>query len=223
MSFLRACLFSTTALIAGAVLTQSGAQPSSGAGDAVISAARRHHHRPDQPAALPHRAGARPLHPRLRRRYPWRLGGCALLAAQGQNSTAKRLLEWRYALDRNSGATFAEIDAVIRGTESKGPGAWPLRGTLQARAETAMPPDMAAERYRGLVQRQNTQFQHRQYPPGRSFGGDGRHRARRGPDPHRLDRGQLRYRNRTSDRLEGCRPSDAGKRPRPSEQSAVAR
>ncbi len=65
------------------------------------------------------------------------------LAAQGQNGAAKRLLEWRYALDRNSGATFAEIDAVIRDTEAKGAGAWPLRGTLQARAEAMLPPDMA--------------------------------------------------------------------------------
>src|SRR5437763_17167112 len=30
------------------------------------------------------------------------------LAGQGQNPTARRLLEWRYALDRDSGATFAE-------------------------------------------------------------------------------------------------------------------
>src|SRR5262245_61425167 len=40
------------------------------------------------------------------------------LAAQGQNSVARRLLEWRYALDKNSGATFAEIDALIKDTES---------------------------------------------------------------------------------------------------------
>src|SRR5690349_9056760 len=59
------------------------------------------------------------------------------LAAQGQNTIARRLLEWRYALDKNSGATFAEIDAVIKDTAN-----WPLRGTLQARAETAMDPAM---------------------------------------------------------------------------------
>jgi soluble lytic murein transglycosylase len=67
------------------------------------------------------------------------------LASQGQNPTAKRLLEWRYALDRNSGATFAEIGAVIKDTESKtSAGTWPLRGTLQARAEAAITPDMPA-------------------------------------------------------------------------------
>ena len=64
------------------------------------------------------------------------------LAAQGQNGLARRLLEWRYALDRNSGATFAEIDAVIRDTDAKGAAQWPLRGTLQARAEAALPPEM---------------------------------------------------------------------------------
>jgi len=67
------------------------------------------------------------------------------LAAQGQNATARRLLEWRYALDRDSGATFSEIDAVIKDTESKtGAGTWPLRGTLQARAEAQIAPDMPA-------------------------------------------------------------------------------
>ncbi|HET7083550.1 MAG TPA: lytic transglycosylase domain-containing protein [Rhizomicrobium sp.] len=67
------------------------------------------------------------------------------LAAQGQSPVAKRLLEWRYALDRDSGAGFAEIDAAIKNTESKtSAGAWPLRGTLQARAEAAITPDMPA-------------------------------------------------------------------------------
>ena len=59
------------------------------------------------------------------------------LAGQGQNPIAKRLLEWRYGLDKNSGATFAEIDAVLKDTAG-----WPLRGTLQARAEAAMDPNM---------------------------------------------------------------------------------
>jgi len=65
------------------------------------------------------------------------------LAAQGQNATARRLLEWRHALDRDSGASFAEIDTVLKDTESKASaGAWPLRGTLQARAEAQITPDM---------------------------------------------------------------------------------
>ncbi|HVV28998.1 MAG TPA: lytic transglycosylase domain-containing protein [Rhizomicrobium sp.] len=74
------------------------------------------------------------------------------LAAQGQNATARRLLQWRYALDRNSGATFAEIDAVIRDTESRtAAGAWPLRGTLQARAEMAMTPDVVSGMGAGAI------------------------------------------------------------------------
>ena len=71
--------------------------------------------------------------------------GARALAAQGQNATARRLLEWRYALDKNSGASFAEIDAVIKDTASStSAGTWPLRGTLQARAEAAITPDMPA-------------------------------------------------------------------------------
>ncbi len=69
--------------------------------------------------------------------------GARSLAAQGQNPMARQLLEWRYALDKNSSATFAEIDAVIKNTESQSSAvAWPLRGTLQARAEAAITPDM---------------------------------------------------------------------------------
>jgi soluble lytic murein transglycosylase len=70
--------------------------------------------------------------------------GARGLAAQGQSLVAKRLLEWRYALDKSSGATFAEIDAVIKDTEAQtSAGTWPLRGTLQARGEAAIAPDMA--------------------------------------------------------------------------------
>ena len=71
--------------------------------------------------------------------------GARALAAQGQSPVAKRLLEWRYALDRNSGASFAEIDAAIKNTEAKNSaGTWPLRGSLQARAEAQITPDMPA-------------------------------------------------------------------------------
>jgi soluble lytic murein transglycosylase len=65
------------------------------------------------------------------------------LASQGQHPLARRLVEWRYALDKNSGATFAEIDAAIKDTEAKTPAAtWPLRGTLQARAEAQITPEL---------------------------------------------------------------------------------
>ena len=71
--------------------------------------------------------------------------GARAMAAQGQNATARRLLEWRYALDKNSGATFSEIDAVIKDTASSSSAStWPLHGTLQARAEAAITPDVPA-------------------------------------------------------------------------------
>ena len=60
------------------------------------------------------------------------------LGNQGQDTTARQLLQWRYALDRNSGANFADIDAALKMAAD-----WPQRGTLQARAEAAMPLDMA--------------------------------------------------------------------------------
>ncbi|HSS13991.1 MAG TPA: lytic transglycosylase domain-containing protein [Rhizomicrobium sp.] len=67
------------------------------------------------------------------------------LASQGQSGLARRLLEWRYAMDKNSGATFAEIDAVIKDTDTKISAAtWPLRGTLQARAEAQITPELPA-------------------------------------------------------------------------------
>jgi soluble lytic murein transglycosylase len=143
MSFLRACLFSTTALIAGAALTQSGAQPAVGNSAAVTALSGVL--TLGQPGHL--RFLTAPEHDLFTRAFDagdrgdW--AAARSLAAQGQNRIAKRLLEWRYALDRNSGATFAEIDAVIRDTDGKGAAAWPLRGTLQARAEAAMAPDMA--------------------------------------------------------------------------------
>ena len=61
--------------------------------------------------------------------------GARALAAQGQNATARQLLEWRYA--REGGATFAEIDAVLKSSAG-----WPGRGLLYARAEQALPPEM---------------------------------------------------------------------------------
>jgi soluble lytic murein transglycosylase len=67
--------------------------------------------------------------------------GARALAAQGQNPVARQLVEWRYALDKNSGASFTDIDTVIKATEAK-TGTWPLRGTLQARGETAIDPNM---------------------------------------------------------------------------------
>lgn len=58
---------------------------------------------------------------------------------QGQDTVARQLLQWRYALDRNSGAKFADIDAVIKMATN-----WPSRGSLYARAEAAITRDMPA-------------------------------------------------------------------------------
>ena len=60
------------------------------------------------------------------------------LGNQGQDTTARQLLQWRYALDRDSGAKFAEMDAVLKMATG-----WPLRTALYARAEAAITPDMA--------------------------------------------------------------------------------
>ena len=68
------------------------------------------------------------------------------LAALGRDPVAKELLEWRYVLDKNSGASFAEIDAVIQNTEAKtSVGTWPCAVHSEARAEAAITPDMAPQ------------------------------------------------------------------------------
>ncbi|MDE1986349.1 MAG: lytic transglycosylase domain-containing protein [Alphaproteobacteria bacterium] len=57
------------------------------------------------------------------------------LAGQGHDAMASRLVQWRYLLDRNSGASFAEIDAFLKANPD-----WPLHAVLLARAEEAMDP-----------------------------------------------------------------------------------
>ncbi|MBI3677083.1 MAG: lytic transglycosylase domain-containing protein [Proteobacteria bacterium] len=59
------------------------------------------------------------------------------LADQGHDPIARRLIQWRYLLDKNSGAAFAEISAFLRANPD-----WPSRDTLFARAERAMDPAM---------------------------------------------------------------------------------
>ncbi len=59
--------------------------------------------------------------------------GARGLAAQGHDAIARRLVEWRYVIDKNSGASFGEISAFIKAN----PG-WPAQDTLFARAEKAM-------------------------------------------------------------------------------------
>jgi soluble lytic murein transglycosylase len=60
------------------------------------------------------------------------------LGNQGQDTVARQLLQWRYALDRNSGAKFADVDAALKMAAG-----WPLRNTLYTRAEADITPDMA--------------------------------------------------------------------------------
>ncbi|HUO92325.1 MAG TPA: transglycosylase SLT domain-containing protein [Rhizomicrobium sp.] len=59
------------------------------------------------------------------------------LAAQGRDPIAMRLIEWRYLLDRNSGASFGQISDFL----TKYPD-WPNLDTLYARAEHAIDPNM---------------------------------------------------------------------------------
>jgi soluble lytic murein transglycosylase len=62
------------------------------------------------------------------------------LAQQGHDAIATRLVTWRLLLDKNSGASFADIDAFLKNNPE-----WPLRETLLARAEAAMDPATAPE------------------------------------------------------------------------------
>jgi soluble lytic murein transglycosylase len=62
------------------------------------------------------------------------------LASQGHDGTATRIVTWRYVLDKNSGASFSEIDGFLKNNAD-----WPLRDTIQARAEAAMDPTMAPQ------------------------------------------------------------------------------
>ncbi len=63
--------------------------------------------------------------------------GAKGLASQGHDAAARRVVQWRYVLDKNSGASFAEIDQFIRNNSD-----WPARDTLLARAEEAIDPGM---------------------------------------------------------------------------------
>ncbi|MBV9571177.1 MAG: lytic transglycosylase domain-containing protein [Alphaproteobacteria bacterium] len=55
------------------------------------------------------------------------------LAAQARDNSLKRVVEWRYLLDQNSGATFNELAVFLRANPE-----WPSRDALYARAEGEM-------------------------------------------------------------------------------------
>jgi soluble lytic murein transglycosylase len=60
------------------------------------------------------------------------------LADMGHDRVARRIIIWRYLTDKNGGATFAQIARFLRDYPD-----WPLRHVLFARAEQAMPENMA--------------------------------------------------------------------------------
>jgi peptidoglycan lytic transglycosylase len=62
--------------------------------------------------------------------------GARALAAQGHDAIAARLIQWRFVVDKNSGATFADIDGFLKNNAD-----WPLHDTLLVRAEAALDPN----------------------------------------------------------------------------------
>lgn len=66
-------------------------------------------------------------------RHDW--AGARALATQVSDPMGRRLIDWRYLMDRNSGASFHEIAAFLRAYPD-----WPARDTLFTRAEAAIGP-----------------------------------------------------------------------------------
>jgi soluble lytic murein transglycosylase len=62
--------------------------------------------------------------------------GARAAAAAGADPVAKRLIQWRYVLSDNSGATFQEIADFLYQSPN-----WPRRDALLSRAEEEMPPE----------------------------------------------------------------------------------
>ncbi len=59
------------------------------------------------------------------------------LADQGHDPIARLIIQWRYLLDKNSGASFGEISEFLKTYPD-----WPNRETMFARAERAIDPNM---------------------------------------------------------------------------------
>jgi len=66
--------------------------------------------------------------------------GARALASQGHDGAARRLVDWRYFLDKNSGASFDEINAFLKANPD-----WPARDSLYARAENALDLNMTPQ------------------------------------------------------------------------------
>ncbi len=88
-------------------------------------------------------------------------GKALALGDQGRDTVARQLLQWRYALDRNSGAKFSDIDAAIRMAAN-----WPSRASLYARAEAAITRDMSSAAILQMVQRPHSRLAHRLHSAG---------------------------------------------------------
>lgn len=63
--------------------------------------------------------------------------GAQGLAYQAQDQIGRKLIQWRYLVDKNSTASFAEFDQFLRANPD-----WPLHDALLSRAEISMPADM---------------------------------------------------------------------------------
>ncbi len=61
--------------------------------------------------------------------------GAQGLAASGQDPTAKKIVLWRYLIDKNSSASFGQIASFLRDNPD-----WPAHDILLARAEAAIDP-----------------------------------------------------------------------------------
>jgi soluble lytic murein transglycosylase len=59
------------------------------------------------------------------------------LTEQGHDPVARLIVQWRYLLDKNSGASFSEISTFLKNYPD-----WPNHDTLVARAERAIDPNM---------------------------------------------------------------------------------
>jgi soluble lytic murein transglycosylase len=139
-------LIAALSSLAPAALAQNNGVPSGeNSGATVVMSAPI----PDSNPADPGLTGSRPIsirvlsaadHALFQRAFAQAAKGdwaaALALGNQGTDTTARQLLQWRYALDRNSGAKFADIDAMMKVAAT-----WPLKGTLQARAEAAISPD----------------------------------------------------------------------------------
>jgi soluble lytic murein transglycosylase len=121
----------TVVLLAGTVLASA---QENGVGPSVQP-------NPSEVASTPYRflsAADHDLYTRaftLSRQGNWQ--AALALAGQGQDQMGQRLLQWSYVLDRDSGASFSDIDAFLKNNPD-----WPSRETIFARAEKAIGPDM---------------------------------------------------------------------------------